>query len=168
VLVTGASGSGTTTLGRALAVRLQAPFFDADDYYWLPTNSPFNAQRDPASRLGLFLDDLRKTQSAVVAGSVMNWGAELENSFSLVVFLTLNAEIRVARLRVRELAMLGQIDPEFLEWAGQYEEGRLPGRSRERHEQWLSERSCPVLRLDGDLSVDGRLTRVVQALSNCN
>jgi hypothetical protein len=98
----------------------------------------------------------------------MNWGAELENSFSLVVFLTLNAEIRVARLRVRELAMLGQIDPEFLEWAGQYEEGRLPGRSRRRHEQWLSERSCPVLRLDGDLSVDERLTRVVQALSNCS
>ena len=114
------------------------------------------------------LDDLRKTQSAVVAGWVINWGAELENSFSLVVFLTLNAEIRVARLRVRELAMFGQIDPEFLEWAGQYEEGRLPGRSRERHEQWLSERSCPVLRLDGNLSVDERLTRVVQAISNCS
>jgi adenylate kinase family enzyme len=168
VLVTGASGSGTTTLGRALAVRLHVPFFDADDYYWLPTNPPFKAKRDSVSRLGLFLGDLRETQSAVVAGSVMSWGAELENSFSLVVFLTLNAEIRVARLRVRELAMLGQIDPEFLEWAGQYEEGRLPGRSRRRHEQWLSERSCPVLRLDGDLSVDERLTRVVQALSNCS
>lgn len=168
VLVTGASGSGTTTLGRALAVRLQAPFFDADDYYWLPTNPPFKAKRDPASRLGLFLDDLRKTQSAVVAGSIMDWGAELEDSFSLVVFLTLDVEIRVARLRVRELAMLGEIDPEFLEWAGQYEEGRLPGRSRRRHEQWLSERSCPVLRLDGDLSVNERLIRVVQALSNCS
>ena len=28
----GASGSGTTTLGRALAERLQCPHFDTDDY----------------------------------------------------------------------------------------------------------------------------------------
>ena len=164
VLITGASGSGTTTLGRALAERLGVPFFDADDYYWLPTNPPFKAKRDHASRLDLFLGDLRKAESAVVAGSVMNWGTELEDGFSLVVFLTLNAEIRLARLRVRELAVLGRMDPEFIEWAGQYEEGRLPGRSLARHEQWLGERSCPVLRLDGDLSVAERLARTTEAL----
>lgn len=166
VLVTGASGSGTTTLGRTLAVELGVSFFDADDYYWLATDPPFQAKRDAVSRLNLFLDDLRKAHSAVVAGSIMGWGAQLENSFSLVTFLTLNAGIRVARLRVRELAMLGRIDPEFLEWAGQYEEGRLPGRSRARHEQWLSERSCPVLRLDGDLSVAERVARVIDTLSS--
>jgi len=33
--ILGASGSGTTTLGRALAERLQCPHFDTDDYFWL-------------------------------------------------------------------------------------------------------------------------------------
>ena len=30
--ILGAFGSGTTTLGRALAARLQYPYFDMDDY----------------------------------------------------------------------------------------------------------------------------------------
>jgi hypothetical protein len=34
--------------------------------------------------------------------SVVDWGRELEDSFSLIVFLTVPADIRVARLRVRE------------------------------------------------------------------
>ena len=38
--ILGASGSGTTTLGRALAERLQCPHFDADDYFWVPTDPP--------------------------------------------------------------------------------------------------------------------------------
>jgi adenylate kinase family enzyme len=166
ILVTGASGSGTTTLGRAIADQNEVSFLDADDYYWLPTNPPFKATRDDESRLEMLLAELRKVSSAVVSGSVMNWGGELENGFSLVVFLTLDPEIRVARIRTRELAARGYCDPEFLEWAAQYDEGRSPGRSRARHEQWLGERTCPVLRIDGDLPVAERLARVTTALSN--
>jgi Adenylate kinase and related kinases len=83
VLVTGASGSGATTLGRALSVRLSGSFLDADDYYWIPTDPPYEEKRDPAARLQLILVDLRKVSSAVVAGCVRNWGDELEDSFSL-------------------------------------------------------------------------------------
>jgi len=166
VLVIGASGSGTTTLGRALSAQLGISFFDADDYYWLQTDPPFKEKRDIAARLSLLLADLRKAPSAIVAGSVMGWGAELEDSFSLIVFLTLDAEIRVARLREREIAQLGRADEEFLEWAAQYEEGRMSGRNRARHEKWLSERSCSVLRLEGDLTVAERVAPVIKALSN--
>lgn len=166
ILVTGSSGSGTTTLGRILAQQLHAPFFDADDYYWTPTNPPFTMKRDPASRLNLILNDLRKTPSAIIAGSIMGWGTELENGFSLIIFLTLNSEIRVARLRERELKLFGYVNPEFLKWAGQYDEGHLPGRSLTRHEQWLRDKSCLVLRLDGDMSVVERLTHAMEALSS--
>jgi adenylate kinase family enzyme len=165
VLVTGASGSGATTLGRALSVRLGGSFLDADDYYWMPTDPPYEEKRDSAARLQLILSDLRKVSSAVVAGCVRNWGGELEDSFSLIVFLILDAEIRVARLREREMSELGRIDEVFLEWAAQYETGRMSGRSRALHEKWLSERSCPVLRLEGDLSVAERVARVTEALS---
>jgi hypothetical protein len=141
-------------------------FFDTDDYYWLPTDPPYRERRDESTRLALILEGLRKHTSSVVSGSVMNWGAELEDGFALIVFLILNADIRVARLRERELSQLGRLDEKFLEWTAQYEEGRLSGRSRARHEKWLSERSCPVLRLDGDMSVQERVRRVVEKLSN--
>jgi adenylate kinase family enzyme len=166
MLITGASGSGTSTLGRALAEKLDCTYFDADDYFWLPTKPPFTQKRDRALRLALLLEALGQAQSAVVAGSIVDWGAELENSFTSIVFLTVPAPIRVERLRKREIAQLGHADPLFLEWAAQYDDGRMDGRSLAKHERWLSARSCPVLRMDGDISVDERVARVLKAARN--
>jgi adenylate kinase family enzyme len=35
--ILGASGSGTTTLAKALANELGYKHFDTDDYYWIPS-----------------------------------------------------------------------------------------------------------------------------------
>jgi len=164
ILIMGASGSGTTTLGRALATRHGFASYDSDDYYWLPSDPPFKQKRDRELRLALLLADLESAGSAVLSGSIVNWGDAVEDSFSAIVFLTLPAPIRVARLRERELAQFGFVDHWFLEWAAQYDEGRLEGRSRAIHEHWLSQRTCQILRIDGDLSVDERLERCVNAM----
>jgi len=166
MLITGASGSGTSTLGCALAEKLGCDYFDVDDYFWLPTKPPFTQKRDRALRLSLLLEALGRAPSAVVAGSIVDWGIELENSFTLIVFLTVPAPIRVERLRKREIAQLGHADPLFLEWAAQYDEGRMDGRSLAKHERWLSARSCPVLRMEGDISINERVARVLKALPN--
>jgi adenylate kinase family enzyme len=165
VLITGASGSGTTTLGQALATRWGCAFYDADDYYWLPTDPPFRCKQDPGVRVSRLLQVLDHASPAVLAGSILNWGVELEDSFTLIVFLTVPAEIRVARLLERETRWFGRADPAFLAWAAQYDHGTLDGRSRSKHEAWLATRSCPVLRIDGDSSTDSRLTQVLGVLN---
>ncbi len=43
--ITGASGAGTTTLGAALAETFGCPHHDADDFYWLPSDSPYREER---------------------------------------------------------------------------------------------------------------------------
>lgn len=164
ILITGASGSGTTTLGRAVAERLGWFLADADDYYWLPTTPPYQRKRPTDERLRRILTDLSRHESAVVSGSVMRWGAELEDSFDLIVFLYLDTAIRLERLRVRELRELGYIDQEFLDWASQYDVDPPYGRSLAGHRQWLGERVCPVLCLEGDLSVRQRCDTVIRAL----
>lgn len=166
ILITGASGCGTTTLGKALALRAGAAFYDTDDYYWTPSDPPFRNKTPPATRLARLLEDLRKVPVAVIAGSMLNWGAELEDSLSLIVFLTVPAEIRVARLRARELQRFGSVTPEFLTWAAQYDHGYLEGRSLARHQAWLAQRRCPVLGIDGDTSTEYRVARVLGVL-NC-
>ena len=108
ILITGASGSGTSTLGAALAKELGIAHLDADDYYWLPTAPPFTTKRDRAERLSLALRDVRAKGSVVLAGSIMEWGLELENAFDLIVFLYLDAAIRVERLRAREIEFWGR------------------------------------------------------------
>lgn len=162
--ITGASGSGTTTLGAALAPALSVTHLDGDHYYWLPSTPPFQHKRDPAERYALLRADLRAAAGAVASGSMMGWGADVEEAFDLVVFLYLPAGIRVDRLRRRELERYGRVDDAFLTWAAQYDEGPPEGRSLARHEEWLARRTCPVLRLTGDESVAQRVDRVLRAL----
>jgi adenylate kinase family enzyme len=163
--VTGASGSGTSTLGRAVAAARGAPFVDADDYYWLPTEHPFTVKRDPATRLALLRAAVCEPPHVVLSGSILRWGAEIEDAFDLIVFLYLAADLRVARLREREIARLGQADPAFLAWAAQYDDGPPEGRSLARHRAWLAARRCPVLELHGDQSVSERLGAVLAAIA---
>jgi adenylate kinase family enzyme len=161
----GASGTGTTTLGRALGIDLSFRVFDTDDYYWLPSTPPFQHKQDPEVRLAKLRQDLEFASAAIISGSILNWGPELEDSLSLIVFLSVPADVRVARLKTREMRLYGRVDPEFLAWAAQYDEGKMSGRSREKHEQWLLQRTCPVLRIEGDTSTVDRVGRVRAAIA---
>jgi uridine kinase len=161
--ITGASGSGTTTLGGALAQALGCAHLDTDDYYWLPTKPPFQHKREVAERVALLTRDLQP-RDVVLSGSIGSWGAEVEDAFDLIVFLYLPVEIRLARLRQRELERYGAADPAFLEWASLYDTGPPEGRSLAKHDAWLAARKCPVLRLEGDLSVAQRVARVLVAI----
>jgi uridine kinase len=166
ILITGASGSGTTTLGVALAVRLQGIALDSDDYYWLPTVETFTQKRDVHERNTLFTRDLKAHKTVVVSGSIMNWGLHIETAFDLIVFLYLNTGVRLQRLKAREEARFGYASPEFLDWAAQYDAGTPIGRNLASHTSWLNQRTCPVLRLEGDLSVEARLNHVLAELKH--
>ena len=160
ILITGASGSGTTTLGRALADRTHWLLLDTDDYYWMPSQPKYLEKRSSTERLSKIMTDLDSASDVIVSGSVMNWGSSLENCFDLVVFLYLEAPIRVERLRIREERELGHADPEFLQWAADYDKGPTEGRSLAKHRNWLATRNCRALNLEGDLSVRERLNAI--------
>jgi len=165
ILIIGASGSGTTTLGEALSLEHGWGFLDVDNYYWLPTTPPFQKKRNHGKRLEMIWNDLSQFDNAVVSGSIMNWGQDLEDLFDLIVFLYLDPDIRVARIKSRENARFGSVDPNFLKWASEYDIGPSEGRSLVRHNSWLGERSCKVIRIEGDLSVNERMEIVSAALA---
>jgi adenylate kinase family enzyme len=165
--ILGASGSGTTTLGRALAARLQCPHFDTDDYFWLPTNPPFTHQRARTERQQLLMGDLTAHDSWVVSGSLCGWGDVAIPRFELVVFLAIPPKVRMARLRQREHARFGErILPggdmyeksqQFFAWAASYDNGGLDIRSRRLHEEWLGMLPCPILCFEREYAVEEHL-----------
>ncbi len=164
--ITGASGSGCTTLAAALAGELGMRHLDADSYYWLPTSPPFRDKRPPTERLSLLSRDIQSSVGVVLSGSIVGWGAEIEDTFDLIVFLYLPASIRIERLRRRELEKYGLIDDAFLEWAALYDQGPPEGRSLGKHNAWLAMRRCQILRLEADESVETRLRHIHAALPN--
>ena len=54
----GASGSGTSTLGREIASGLGYRFMDTDDYFWLPTDPKYTHKRPVSERLALMRQDI--------------------------------------------------------------------------------------------------------------
>jgi len=161
--ILGASGSGTTTLGRALAARLQYPHFDTDDYFWLPTDPPFTHERERTERQHLLMDALTAQDSWVLSGSLCGWGDVAIPLFELVVFLWLPTDIRLERLRQREQERYGArimaggdmyaSSQAFLTWAASYDEGDMSIRSRRLHEQWLGTLPCPIVCYEGEYTV---------------
>lgn len=164
--IMGASGSGTTTLGQALARTLSFKHLDSDHYYWLPTNPPYKQKRPVADRQALLQAEMDTHTGLVVSGSLLGWGADIENAFDLIVFLYLPAGIRIERLRQREIATYGVADPAFLAWAAQYDTGTAEGRSLAKHQAWLAARTCQILTIEQDLTVAERIARVIGAIAH--
>jgi adenylate kinase family enzyme len=165
--ILGASGSGTTTLGRALAEHLSCRHFDTDDYFWLPTDPPYTQPRERTERAQLLMDDLTAQEHWVLSGSLCEWEDIAIPRFELVVFLSIPHDVRMARLRRREQTRFGkrilpggdmyEQSQEFLAWAASYDEGGVDIRSRRLHEEWLSTLSCPNLCCEGESTIEEHL-----------
>ena len=131
IYIFGASGSGTSTIGKKLSEQLGYKWMDTDDYFWIPTNPPFSTQREKAERVRLMREDIERYENVVVSGCVGNWVNELCPLFTLAVRVVIDSELRLVRLRKREQERFGdRIAPggdmyehhlDFMEWAGKYD-----------------------------------------------
>jgi hypothetical protein len=158
-----------------VAARLQCPALDTDDFYWVPTDPPFQAKRPAPIRLELQRAALSRSEHWVLAGSLCGWGDPLVSLFGVAVLLEVGLALRLERLREREATRYGASritaggdlharHQAFLDWAAQYDTGGLDVRSRRLHEAWLQ--TLPshirVLRLDGTRPVGELLADVLQ------
>ncbi|MBX4870948.1 ATP-binding protein [Rhizobium bangladeshense] len=169
--ITGASGSGTTSLGHTLAERLDLAHLDTDDFFWLPTDPPFTTPRDADERIRLLFAEAARHDGWVLSGSALKWARQIEPFYNLIVFLRIEPELRMARIRAREIARYGdRIGPggdmeiksgEFMEWAASYDTAGPERRSLAAHEQWLETQKAPVLRLDSSRDIDDLVAEVL-------
>lgn len=173
--VIGASGTGKSTLAKALSVHLRAPLFESDDYFHLPSDPPYQKQRPLEERLRLIKRDLGGDSSWVLSGCVAGWGEDPGITYSLVVFLYLPPPLRRERLRARERARFGaRILPngdmhstheEFMGWTAGYDSGASGGgNTLPAHRAFLEGLACPVLKLETPMTPDQQLPAVLAAL----
>ena len=170
--IVGASGSGTTTLGAALAARLDHPHIDSDTIFWRPTDPPFTTRRSVEGRAALVTELLPVAGQWVFSGSAVGWAGPIEPFYDLIVFLKLDPSVRMERIRRREGTRYGaRIQPggdmaeasaAFLDWAAAYDTAGLEQRSLAKHEEWLATQTAPMLRLDSALSVEELVAAVLE------
>ncbi len=176
ILIMGAPGAGTTTLGKSLAERLGCPHFDTDDVYWFTEDAlPYRRKRNPDHRRQLLAERLASTDAWVLSGSLCGWGDVFIPQFDRVVWRWLPAALRLPRIEQRERQRYGdaRLDPggdlhgvfeKFKQWAADCDEEGSGLRSRQSELEWLERLTCPVLKLEGDIGVEELVERVVKVV----
>lgn len=174
IIIFGASGSGTTTLGKSLAGRLGYSFLDADDYYWEKTESPYQVKIPLEKRQANLRNDVEATSQVIVSGSLASWDSFWDAAFDLGIFLVLPLAIRMKRLLKREKERYGpgfETDEAillkskaFLDWAAKYDDPTFDGRSIRQHRDWIARMNFEVLELNGDLTNERRQQLVVDRI----
>ena len=172
--ILGAPGSGVTTLGRALAQKLNVPHFDTDDYHWFTDDAlPYRRRRNPDHRRQLLSKDLDAHEGWVLSGAFCGWGDAFIPRFQAVVYCWLPAEIRLARIHERELARYGQeriapggdlhtVFEKFCAWAADYDLASESLRSRKHELEWLKNLPCPFLHIEEEMLPMQLAERVLQ------
>ncbi|MEM9884692.1 MAG: AAA family ATPase [Bacteroidota bacterium] len=176
IIIFGASGVGTTTLGKSLAEKLNWTFLDADDYYWEKTNPPFQQKIELKRRNEQLKKHFLNHENVIISGSLVTWGAFWNSAFDLGAFLSLPKAIRMDRLRKREQERYGKTletdqaikekSKAFLAWAGKYDDEKFNGRTITQHRKWISMLNCEVLEIHGDLTNGERQDRIIECLED--
>lgn len=168
----GASGSGVTTLGKALSEKLNIEYFDSDDFFWLKTHTPFTERQNPEIRNTLVSDKLHTAKNWIFGGSIIHWGENIFPAFDLIIFLYLPPKIRMERLKNRELERYGNeiiTNPErarkfqeFMDWANDYDHNTgIANRTLKAHLEWLSTMNIPFIEISGDYELHQKMNMIL-------
>jgi hypothetical protein len=170
----GASGSGTTSVGRRLADILCLPHYDTDTFYWEKSEVPFSQPREESDRIKMLSLALQSSDSWVLSGSLCGWGDVFVPRFTLVVWLRVNHDIRMKRLLARETARYGdailnggeyeEMHKAFMYWAGGYDFSEDISRNASRHNNWLKDIECPVKVVFNEGTLDETVNLIIDEL----
>jgi len=171
----GASGSGATTLAKALAEVISVPHYDTDNFFWEITDPPFQSARKRTERQRLLRQALTQNESWTLSGSLCGWGDFAIPMFNCVVYLWLPSDVRMKRLRKREIERYGpdienrnhpshKHHKAILEWAAAYDSGGLDMRSKSSHEKWIHALPYPVVRIEGSRRINENLKIILNEI----
>lgn len=174
--IMGASCAGSTTLGNALAEKLNYTYLDTDTYFFEPSEIPYAVKRPLEERTRLLRAAFDAKENVIVGGSLVSWGPEWLTMFDLVVFLYLPHAIRMERLHNREVERYSDkifTDPyraakyqQFTAWAKGYDDNSTDGRNLGVHQVWLGKLNCPIIKIEGDTTVEERVEKVLEKMRN--
>ena len=151
ICVCGLNGSGKTTLAGELAKELNFKHMDIEQYYFISTDNPYSSSRTREEVERLLLEDINKNPCFVFSAVNGNMTLEINENYTLVVYLDVPLDVRMKRIRQRAIDKFGdrvlpgedmyKQEEKFFAFA----EKRTP----EKIEDWLKTLSHKVLRLDG-------------------
>ena len=172
--IIGATGSGTSSIGKAVCAQIGYEHFDSDNYLWLPTEEPYTVTRSSEEYISLMGKDLTNNEKWILSGHVsFGLGDVYLPLYELVVFVYVPADVRIERIKKREYERYGNAalpggnryenTCKLLEYATGYDTVTTRGRNLHTHEKWLADVKCSVFRITND-SFEKSVSALLEAI----
>lgn len=165
IYIYGASGAGSTTLGKKLTEKYNCNQYDTDIYFWKHYD---NHQL----RMDSMMKDIKKSDKEiiVITGSFWNWQcdySELLKYIDIYVRIMLDTNVRMKRLQKRERERYGariekggdlyKINKQRLKWAESYETAGLETRSLKAHKNYEKTYNINPIIIDSKNTVEDNI-----------
>lgn len=157
IIICGGNGSGKSTLGKALAEAMGIRFMDNEDYYFPKRGSGYKYDHALTREefLPLLQNDMEQAEDWIFASVKGDYGEWMESLFTYAVLIHVPREIRIQRIWNRSYDKFGD---KILPGGELYEREQkffdmVKSRPDNYAEEWASNLSCPVFRVDGTKSV---------------
>jgi len=158
IMIIGPSASGKTTLGKKVAEILNLPYFDVDEFIWrFDTPELYTVMYSREEKISRLQNAIAPYEHFVMAGSMSSFHQAFDDSFSMMVFLYVEPDIRVQRANERAIQRFGErvleggdmyeSNQDFLKQIRRYETDGSPNLAEQK--AWMKSLSCKKLELDG-------------------
>lgn len=168
ILICGLNGVGKSTLGKALAAKLQFHFIDNEDLYFPKTDPdyPYACERTREEVEKLLFSEIKKYKNFVFTSVKGDYGKPDNPFFQYAVLIEVPREIRLYRVRNRSFQ---KFDSRMLIGGDLYEREEgffkfVEARSEKTVEEWIRGVSCPVIRIDGTKAIEENIDNIMKQI----
>ncbi len=184
----GLNGGGKSTLTHALAKQIGYFEMDVEDYYFpeqresrkwaLENNSlvgtdhldelPFSNPRTKSEVQTAIMEDIKTHPRFIISGVTMNWSDEILSRIDIAFWVQTPLEERLKRIQAREEKRFGARVLDGGDMFAQQMEFRKVVKNRDSKavEECAMKLGCPVIVIDGSLSVVHNLKKIIDNLKN--
>ena len=163
IIICGLNGSGKTTLGRKLAQRINYLHKDIEDYYF--NNSIDYKYAKPRSRYDVSKElekDFNEYKNIIFTSCKGDYG-ELSNMYDLAVFIRLDKETRLKRVKERSYKQFGdrvsengdlyEKETKFWEMIYNKDESEIT--------DWFNSLECKKIEINGKKNVEENIITIL-------
>ena len=168
ILLCGLNGVGKSTLGKALAYKLNYRFIDNEDLYFPKTdpNYLYAVERTREEVERLLFEEIKTYENFVFTSVKGNYGDPEHPFFQYAVLIEVPRELRLQRVKNRSFQKFGD---RMLPGGDLYESEErffdfVKNRSENTVEEWAKGLSCPIIRIDGTKSIEENVDFIIKQL----
>ena len=188
IAIFGLNGGGKSTLTHALAKQIGYFEMDVEDYYfpeqresrkWALENKsvidteqldelPFSNPRTKSEVQNAIMEDIKTHPRFIISGVTMNWSDEILSRIDIAFWVQTPLEERLKRIQEREEKRFGARVLDGGDMFAQQMEFRnvVEHRDSKVVEECAMKLGCPVIVIDGTLSVIHNLEKIIDNLNH--